>query len=97
MDLMYDPEDAQQGGFFRRSAEVKVRVVSNTRPVPPPAQVPGFGPVVEFVGLTLTPYADTTRCVGPRDGRPHRCGARQAFSLRATGIRPFSGEVATGA
>lgn len=98
MDLMYHPEDDQQGGrFFRRSAEVKVRVASNNRPVPPVAQVPEFGPVVEFVGLTLTPYPDQSRCTGPRDGRPHRCGARQAYSMRASGIRAFSGEVAEAA
>jgi hypothetical protein len=89
MDQMFDP-DAEPSGF-RRSAELKVRVVSAQRPTPPQAQVPGFGPVIEFEGLTLTPYADTTKCSGPRDGRPHRCGARQAYSLRATGIRPFSG------
>src|SRR5262245_51387750 len=89
MDQMYDPDDDSPG--FRRSAELKVRVISGQRPSPPPAQVPGFGPVIEFEGLTLTPYADTTRCSGPKDGRPHRCGARQAYSLRATGIRAFSG------
>jgi hypothetical protein len=47
--------------------------------------------VVEFEGLTLTPYTDTTRCTGARDGRPHRCGARQAYSMRANAIRAFSG------
>jgi hypothetical protein len=93
MDLMYQPEEEPAG--FRRTAESKVRVVSAQRPVPPAPQVPGFGPVIEFEGLTLTPYADTNKCTGPRDGRPHRCGARLAFSLRATGIREFSGSVST--
>jgi hypothetical protein len=93
MDLMYQPGEEPAG--FRRSAEVKVRIMSAQRPVPPAAQVPGFGPVVEFVELTLTPYADTNKCTGPRDGRPHRCGARLAYSLRATGIREFSGLAST--
>ena len=93
MDLMYQPGEEPVG--FRRTAEVKVRIVSAQRPVPPAAQVPGFGPVVEFIDLTLTPYADTNKCTGPRDGRPHRCAARLAYSLRATGIREFSGLVST--
>jgi hypothetical protein len=93
MDLMYQPGEEPVG--FRRSAEVKVRIMSAQRPVPPPAQVAGFGPVVEFEGLTLTPYADTNKCTGARDGRPHRCGARLAYSLRATGIREFSGLATT--
>ena len=85
MDQMYQPE--AERSRFRRSVEMKVRVMSPQRPVPPPAQVPGFGPVVEFEGMTLTPYTDTNKCTGARDGRPHRCGARQAYSIRATGIR----------
>jgi hypothetical protein len=89
MALMYRPGEESVG--FRRSAEVKVRVVSSLRPVPPAAQVAGFGPVVEFENLMLTPYADTNKCTGPRDGRAHRCGARLEYSLRATGIREFSG------
>ena len=93
MDQMYQPGEEPVG--FRRSAEVKVRIVANQRPVPPAAQVAGFGPVVEFVDLTLTPYADTNKCTGPRDGRPHRCGARLAYSLRATGIREFAGLVSS--
>ena len=93
MDQMYQP-DAEQPGF-RRTSEVKVRVISAQRPVPPPAQVAGFGPLVELEGMTLTPYTDTTKCTGPRDGRPHRCGARLAFSIRATGMRAFTGLVST--
>ena len=37
---------------------------------------------VEFEGLQVTPYVDTARCQGRG-----RCGARIAFSLRATGIK----------
>ena len=74
MDLMYQPE--AEPLRFGQSAEWKVRLMSATRPVPPPAQVPGFGPLVELEGMTLTPYADTQKCTGARDGRPHRCGAR---------------------
>jgi hypothetical protein len=37
---------------------------------------------VEFEGLQVTPYVDTGRCQGKG-----RCGARMAFSLRATGIK----------
>ena len=93
LDQMYQPGEEPAG--FRRTAEQKVRVISAQRPVPPPAQVAGFGPVVEFTDLTLTPYADTNKCTGPRDGRPHRCAARLAYSLRATGIREFSGLAST--
>jgi hypothetical protein len=93
MDQMYQA-DAEQSRF-RRSSEMKVKVISAHRPVPPPPQVPGFGPVVEFEDMTLTPYTDTGKCTGPRDGRPHRCGARQAFSIRASGMRAFSGLVPT--
>ncbi len=92
LDQMYHPDEESAG--FRRSAELKVRVVSNARPVVPAAQVPGFGPVVEFEGMTLTPYTDSQKCTGSREGRPHRCAARLAYSIRATGMRPFSGQVA---
>ena len=95
LDQVYQP-DAEPGGF-RRTAEVKVRVMSNQRPVPPPARVAGFGPVIEFEGLTLTPYADTSKCTGSEPGRSHRCRARLAYSLRATGIREFSGLLSTAA
>lgn len=87
MDQVNQPD----GPGFSRSAELKVRVVSPHRPVPPSPQVAGYGALIEFEGLTLTPYADSSKCLGPRLGREHRCGARQAYSLRATGIREFTG------
>jgi hypothetical protein len=37
---------------------------------------------VEFEGMTATPYVDTGRCQGKG-----RCAARQAYSLKATGVR----------
>ncbi len=77
MDL--DPE-AQK---FGRSPEVKVRIAADVQPVPPAPQAPGFPPLVQFEGLSLTPYVDAKRCTGRGD----KCRARQAFSLRATGLR----------
>ena len=38
---------------------------------------------VEFEGMTATPYVDASRC----QGNGKKCGARQAYSLRATGVR----------
>lgn len=93
LDQVYQPDVEQDG--FRRTAELKVKVVSNYRPVPPPTKPGELGPVIEFEELTLTPYPDTNSCKGPRDGRPHRCGARLAYSMRATGIREFSGLAST--
>ncbi|KLL09538.1 MULTISPECIES: hypothetical protein [Protofrankia] len=59
------------------SAEVKVKISSPVRPVPP-EPMPGtpFRPV-EFDGLTLTPWVRTN------GDQP-----RQEFALRATGMRP---------
>jgi hypothetical protein len=41
--------------------------------------------MVDFEGLVVTPYVDNGRCQGQG-----RCGARMAFSLRATGLKPAS-------
>ena len=65
-----------------RQSEVRVKVTSPHMPVPPAPQVEGFPPRVEFVDLTLTPYLDSSRRCSA-----DRCGSRQAYSLRATGIR----------
>jgi hypothetical protein len=62
-----------------RSREVVVKIAADRMPAPP-TRAP-FEPV-EFEGLTVTPYVDTGRCQGKG-----RCGARMAFSLRATGIK----------
>jgi hypothetical protein len=76
-----DPE----AGKFGRSSEVKVKISAEVQPVPPEGvQLPGGITVrpVEFVGLTATPYVDSTGCKGI--SKPHRCRARQAWSYRAT-------------
>jgi len=62
-----------------RSREVVVKIAADRAPVAP-TQAP-FEPV-EFENLTVTPYVDNGRCQGRG-----RCGARMAFSLRATGIK----------
>ena len=65
-----------------RQRTVKVKVAAQVQPVLPPAP-PGspFTPV-EFDGLTVTPYTDSGRCQGKG-----KCAARQAYSLKATGVR----------
>jgi hypothetical protein len=75
MDL--DPE----AGKFGRTTEVKVKIAAETAPVPPAPAVPGYPPSVAFTDLTVTPYNDSTMCKGDR--RPHKCRARQGWSIRA--------------
>ena len=73
--------DAQEDA---RQRTVKVKIASQVQPVLP-APVPGSPfTAVEFDGLTVTPYVDTGRCQAKDTGR---CGARQAYSLKATGVR----------
>ena len=72
--------DADEGA---RQRTVKVKIAAQVQPVlpsPPPGSP--FTPV-EFDGLTVTPYVDTGRC----QGNKNKCGARQAYSLKATGVR----------
>jgi hypothetical protein len=67
----------------RPAATVKVKIAAQVQPVlPPPAPGQPFTPV-EFDGMTATPYVDSSRC----QGNGTRCGARQAYSLKATGVR----------
>jgi hypothetical protein len=81
--LDLDPE----AGKFGASNEVKVKVVAAQQPVPPPSAFPGYPPAVEFTGITLSPWADQQKCKGPmKPGVPHKCKARLAWSVRATGI-----------
>ena len=79
-----DPE----AGKFGRTTEVKVKIASPHQPVPPEGvALPGGGVVVrpvEFVGLTATPYVDSTGCKGLN--KPHKCRGRLAWSYRATGM-----------
>jgi hypothetical protein len=66
--------------------KVRVKIVSVRRPVPPPA-APGtpFRPVV-LEGLRVSPWVNRDR-FRVEQGKPHRCGARQAWSYWATGLR----------
>lgn len=73
--------DAQEDA---RQRTVKVKIAAPVQPVLPPP-VPGspFTPV-EFDGMAVVPYVDTGRCQAKDTGK---CGARLAYSLKATGIR----------
>ena len=67
-----------------RQRTVKVKVAAQVQPVlPPPPPGSPFTPV-EFEGLTVTPYVDAGRCNAKETGK---CGARMAYSLKATGVR----------
>ena len=92
-----DIEQPDESVRFLKSSELKVRVASEQRPVPPPSRVPGYPPLVAFEGLTLTPYLDAQKCLGPRRGEAHKCRARVAYSLRATGMVEFVDESSTAA
>ena len=66
-----------------RQRTAKVKVAAQVQPVlPSPAPGSPFT-AVEFEGLTVTPYVDASRCKGGKD----KCGARLAYSLKATGVR----------
>jgi hypothetical protein len=79
--LDLDPEASR----FGRKAEVVVKVAAEYQPVPPASAVPGYPPAVEFDGVTVTPYVDQNACTGKNS--PHRCRARQAWSIRAAAMR----------
>ena len=65
-----------------RQLTVKVKVAAQYQPVlPSPAAGSPFT-AIEFDGLVVTPYVDTGRCQGKG-----KCGAPQAYSLKATGVR----------
>ena len=73
--------DAQEN---TRQRTVKVKIAAQVQPVlPPPPPGSPFTPV-EFDGMTAFPYVDASRCSG--DGK-NRCGARLAYSFKATGVR----------
>ncbi|HEX8344193.1 MAG TPA: hypothetical protein VF657_05550 [Actinoplanes sp.] len=76
--LDLDPE----AGKYGASKEIKVKVVAPQQPVPPASAVPGYPPMVEFDGVTLTPYVDSQKCKGTGT----KCRARQAWSIRATAM-----------
>ena len=66
-------------GLEGRSREVVVKILADRMPTAPTGTA---FELVEFEGLLVTPYVDNGRCQGKG-----RCGARMAFSLRATGIK----------
>jgi hypothetical protein len=74
-------------GRFRRTSEMKVRVVSDPEPVVPEPLMAGFPPLVAFVGLTMSPWTDRSRC-RPEPGAV--CRARLEYSLFATGVVPYT-------
>jgi hypothetical protein len=65
----------------------KVKIASSTMPELPPV-MPGtpFRPVW-FDGLIVVPYVDDKSCTGPELGKRHRCRAKVAYSVRASGMR----------
>ena len=72
-----------------RQRETVVKILADRMPVPPTRTA---FEMVEFENLTVTPYVDNGRCQGRG-----RCGARMAFSLRATGLkaaRPAAKDIA---
>lgn len=81
----WDP-NAAAPGKFGQSSEVKVKIVAPQMPVLPSSPVPGYPPLVVFVGLEATPWTDNTRCTPAKKGEQHKCRAKLAWSYWATGI-----------
>lgn len=69
-----------------RQRTVKVKIAAQVQPVLPDAPVGSPFTPVEFDNLAATPYVDTSRCNANGNGR-HKCAARLAYSLKATGVR----------
>ena len=67
-----------------RQRTVKVKVASEFQPVLPAPVAGSPFTAVEFEGMTVTPWVDASRCNAKDTGR---CGARLAYSLKATGVR----------
>jgi hypothetical protein len=65
-----------------RQRMVKVKVAAQYQPVLPDAPAGSPFTAVEFEGMTAMPYVDSGRCQGKG-----KCAARQAYSLKATGVR----------
>jgi hypothetical protein len=65
-----------------RQRTVKVKVAAAVQPVLPSAAPGSPFTAIEFEGLTVTPYTDSSRCQGKG-----KCAARQGYSLKATGVR----------
>ena len=73
--------DADEGA---RQRTVKVKIAAQVQPVLPPPVAGSPFTAVEFDGMTATPYVDASRCQAKDKGK---CGARLAYSLKATGVR----------
>jgi hypothetical protein len=71
---------------FGRAPTVKINVASEVQPVPPTPQAAGFNPLVAFDGLTVSPWADRSRCKASQPGREHKCRAQLAYSMWATAM-----------
>jgi hypothetical protein len=67
-----------------RQRTVKVKIAAQVQPVLPPPVAGSPFTAIEFDGMAVTPYVDASRCTG--DGK-NKCAARQAYSLKATGVR----------
>jgi hypothetical protein len=61
-----------------RARTVKVKVLAEQQPVLPPTVAGMPFVAVEFTGMTVTPYVNSST-------------GRQAFSIKATGVRPAAG------
>src|ERR1700748_752878 len=73
--------DAQEDA---RQRTVKVKVGAQVQPVLPSPAPGAPGTAVESEGMPAPPYVDASRCSG--DGKS-KCGARVAYSFKATGVR----------
>ena len=67
-----------------RQRTVKVKVAAAVQPVLPSAAPGSPFTAIEFEGMTVMPYVDSGRCQSKDKGK---CGARMAYSLKATGVR----------
>jgi hypothetical protein len=65
-----------------RQRTVKIKIASEYQPVLPEPVAGSPFTAIEFEGLTATPWVDDSRCQGHG-----KCGARMAYSLKATGVR----------
>ncbi len=80
--ITIEDEDPRAAEFGRDRQ--KVKYAGPEAPAPPPAPIPtapGYRPV-ELVDLVLTPWVDDSRC----KSNGHRCRARLAWSMRASGL-----------
>ncbi|KAA2252155.1 hypothetical protein F0L68_37040 [Solihabitans fulvus] len=77
-----------QAAERKADAVVTVKIAAPHQPVPPEA-IPGTDvrPVI-FERLTVTPWIDDKACRPGPAGERHKCRARIAYSLRASGMKP---------